>query len=68
MVSYGFGVNSLIINGIHFSGVMAFSGRCLSEPLIHLIDLIFKMWAVWMRLYEVIYFHIGFIVYFCSRR
>ena len=55
---------SLIINTIHFSGMLAFSDRCLSEPLIHLIDLIFRMWAVRMRLYEVISVHIGFIVYF----
>ena len=56
--------NWLITNTIHFSGMLAFSDRCLSEPLIHLIDLIFRMWAVRMRLYEVIYVHIGFIVNF----
>jgi hypothetical protein len=55
---------SLIINTIHFSGRLAFSDRCLSEPLIHLIDLIFRMWAVWMRVYVVISFHIWFIVHF----
>ena len=59
-----FACNSLIINAIHFSGVQAFSDRGLSEPLIHLIDLIFRMWVVWMRVYLVISVHIGFIVHF----
>jgi len=36
----------------------------LSEPLIYLIDLIFRMWVVWMQVYVVISVHIGFIVYF----
>ena len=54
---------SLIINTIHFSGVLAFSGRCLSEPLIHLIDLIFRLWVEWMHLYVVISVHIVFIVH-----
>ena len=47
-----FRCNSLIINAIHFSGMHAFAGWvCLSVPLIHLIDLIFRVWVVWMRMY-----------------
>jgi hypothetical protein len=49
--------NSLIINTIHFSGSLrvklwrlkgmwAFSGWGVSEPLIHLTDLIFRRWVV----------------------
>jgi hypothetical protein len=39
----------------------------LSEPLIHLIDLMFKVWVVWLRVYVVISVHIWFIVHiwFC---
>ncbi len=41
-----FGVNSLIINAIHFSGLHAFSGGVrLSEPLIYLILLMLMMWV-----------------------
>jgi hypothetical protein len=36
----------------------------LSEPLIYLIDLMFKVWVVWMRVYVVISVHIWFIVHF----
>ena len=41
-----FRCNSLIINAIHFSGMLAIAGWvCLSEPLIYLILLIYMKWV-----------------------
>jgi hypothetical protein len=59
VVSWVLKDNSLIINTIHFSGSLrvklwrlkgmwAFSGWGVSEPLIHLTDLIFRIWVVWV--------------------